>query len=475
MQKKLFLGHKVRRLREQRHHSQAALAKVLEISPSYLNQIESNQRPLTLPILLRLASIFEIDLPAFAEEDEARLVADLREACASAPLGENGLSLVDLKNVVAASPEFARRILVLHQAYQRLHEQVQSLADTLANRDHIDALAGPQFPYEEVRDYFHYCNNYVGPLDEAAERLVEQQGLHVGDMQADLIRHLKARHDVSVQVVPNEDDEAVMRRFETSSRTLFLSALLDGPSRIFQLGYQIALLDHEETISRLVSGANFASEDAKSICRVGLANYFAGALLMPYRAFAAQARAVRHDIEVLQSRFGVSFEQVCHRLSTLQRPGQRGVPFYFVRVDRAGNITKRHSATRFQFARFGGTCPLWNVHEAFAQPGKILVQLARMPDNVAYICVARTATKRGGAFLRRNREFAVGLGCEAAYAAELVYAAGLDINSEEAAVPIGVNCRICERADCQQRAFPPIGRRITVDEAQRSFVPYLFT
>ena len=192
---------------------------------------------------------------------------------------------------------------------------------------------------------------------------------------------------------------------------------------------------------------------------------------MPYRAFATQARAVRHDIEQLQSRFGVSFEQVCHRLSTLQRPGARGVPFYFVRVDMAGNITKRHSATRFHFARFGGACPLWNVHEAFAQPGKILVQLARMPDNIAYICVARSVTKRGGAYLKPSRQFAIGLGCEAAYASEVVYSAGLDISNADAAVPIGVSCRICERADCQQRAFPPIGSHLTVNEHHRSFVP----
>jgi predicted transcriptional regulator len=196
---------------------------------------------------------------------------------------------------------------------------------------------------------------------------------------------------------------------------------------------------------------------------------------MPYGPFLTTARAVRHDIEILSNRFGVSFEQGCHRLSTLQRPGARGIPFYFVRVDMAGNITKRHSATRFQFARFGGACPLWNVHEAFAHPGKILVQLARMPDGIDYLSIARTVHKPGGGYLRPTRHFAVGLGCETAYASELVYSAGIDTRDASAAMNIGVNCRICERMDCHQRAFPPITGTLSVDESKRSFVPYEFT
>jgi predicted transcriptional regulator/transcriptional regulator with XRE-family HTH domain len=475
MQKKLFLGYKLRRLREQRALTQAALAKQLELSPSYLNQIENNQRPLTLPVLLRIASIFEIDLATFVEDEEARLVSDLREALAD-PLFTGGApGTAELRNATAASPELARRALVLHHAYQKLQERVQSLAETLSSHERGQALAGPQFPYEEVRDYFHYSNNYVGPLDEAAEKLSEQEGFRPADMQVDLMRHLKDRHDVRVKIIADHDGESAMRIYDKASGTLYLSALLSGPSRAFHLAHQIALLGQSDAIEQLIGQANFTTEDAKSICRVGLANYFAGALVMPYRAFATQARAVRHDIEQLQSRFGVSFEQVCHRLSTLQRPGARGVPFYFVRVDMAGNITKRHSATRFHFARFGGACPLWNVHEAFAQPGKILVQLARMPDNVAYICVARSVTKRAGAYLKPTRQFAIGLGCEAAYASEVVYSAGLDTSNADAAVPIGVSCRICERADCQQRAFPPIGSHLTVNEHHRSFVPYLFT
>lgn len=474
--KKLYLGYKLRRLREQRGMTQAALAKALDLSPSYLNQLENNQRPLTLPVLLRVTGVFEVELTSFVEDEEARLVADLREALADPLFTGAPLTTAELRNVVTASPELSRRILSLHQAYQKLHERVQSLADSLSSSDRDGAaLAGAQFPYEEVRDYFHYCNNYVGALDEAAERLWETEGLRPADLHNDLTAYLKRRHDVRVRIVTEDGQEPAMRVYDGETGTLSLSPLLTGPSRTFHLAHQIALLGYGDIIERLVADAHFSSEDAKSICRVGLANYFAGALVMPYRAFAQAARALKHDVEQLQSRFSASFEQVCHRLSTLQRPGLRGVPFYFVRVDMAGNITKRHSATRFHFARFGGACPLWNVHDAFAHPGKILVQHARMPDGTAYIGIARTVVKRGGAYLRPSRQFAVGLGCEVSHAGELVYSAGIDIADEHAAVPIGVNCRICERTDCQQRAFPPIGSQLSVNADHRSFVPYLFT
>jgi len=474
MSKKLFLGYKLRRLREGKKLSQAALAVLLEVSPSYLNQIENNQRPLTVPVLLRIAKVLDVDLATLVEDEESRLVADLREALNDPVFGSGTVGLSELRNAASASPELAKRVLTLYQSFRQLDERLQSLTENLSSATGEERGGNAHFPYEEVRDFFYYCNNYFGPLDEAAEALVAREGFRLGQMHNDLVAYLESRHGVRVRI--NADDDAAgMRTFDPKGGTLALSALLSVPSRSFQLAHQVALLAYHELIEEVVAGAKLSSDDARSICRVGLANYFAGALILPYQAFAEQARATRHDIEQLQSRFGASFEQVAHRLSTLQRPSARGVPFYFVRVDMAGNITKRHSATRFHFTRFGGACPLWNVHEAFAQPGKILVQLARMPDGISYICLARTVAKRGGSYLRPDRQFAVGLGCETAYAGQVVYSAGLDLAHEQAPVPIGVNCRICERDTCRQRAFPPIGSHISVDENNRSFVPYLFS
>jgi predicted transcriptional regulator len=205
---------------------------------------------------------------------------------------------------------------------------------------------------------------------------------------------------------------------------------------------------------------------------VGLANYFAGALILPYRQFLTEAQAVRYDIERLQSRFSVTFEQVCHRLSTLQRPRAAGIPFWFLKADIAGNVLKRSSATRFQFARFGGSCPLWNVHHAFTQPGRILVQLARTPDAVTYLSVARTVGPSGGSHLARPRAVAVGLGCEIDYAGQTIYSKGLDLTDPDIADPIGPGCRTCERTDCRHRALPPIGHALDVGSDERGVVPY---
>jgi predicted transcriptional regulator/transcriptional regulator with XRE-family HTH domain len=473
MIKKLYAGPRLRRLREQKATTQVALARLLGVSASYLNQIENNQRPMTLPILLRVCALFNVEAASLAEDEEARLVADLREILGDPVFGGGQISTGQLRDAAAASPELLRRVIQLHQSHQKLRERMEAIGDSLGHGP--GPAISSHLPYEEVRDYFHYSDNYVAPLDEAAERLVIEHDMAVGDMQADLVRHLARRHGVTVALSDDPDGDAAMRRFDPVTRTLHVSSQLRGSSRAFHIAYQVALLDHQETIDDLVAAATFTSADARSICRVGLANYFAGAVLMPYTVFRAQAAALRHDVERLESRFGVSFEQVCHRLSTLQRPDARGIPFYFFRVDMAGNITKRHSATRFQFARFGGACPLWNVHQAFAQPGQILVQLAEMPDGVDYLCVARTVYKRGGDYLRPDRKFAVGFGCEAEHAASIVYSAGVDLRDRTAAVKIGVSCRICERANCEQRAFPPIGGTLTVDEFNRSFVPYEFS
>ncbi|WP_370304080.1 short-chain fatty acyl-CoA regulator family protein, partial [Pseudooceanicola sp.] len=171
-------------------------------------------------------------------------------------------------------------------------------------------------------------------------------------------------------------------------------------------------------------------------------------------------------------RFGASIEPAAHRLSTLQRPGAKGIPFFFVRVDQAGTITKRHSATRLQFARFGGACPLWNVHRAFETPGRFLRQLAETPDGVRYISLARDISKSGGSFGAPVRRYAISLGCEVRHADSLVYADGLDLKNDSAYEPIGISCRICERKTCHQRSVPPLERRLTINADERGVLPY---
>jgi len=467
MRDKLFIGPKVRALREGERLTLEACAQRLGLSASYLSQIETNQRPVTARVLIALSRVFDVSPGEFDSEEETRLVADLREASADLALGAAIPALPELKLAAATTPALARQFLALHRAYRALDERMLRFDETVRMRseDAPDSL----LPYQEVRDFFHYRDNYVDELDVAAESLAAEIGIDGdGDTVARLESALAGRYGIQVQrtVAP----AGLMRYYDAASKVLTLDRDLPEPTRAFQLATQLVALRFDDLCGSVLAGAGLESNTARDIARVGLLNYAAGALVMPYRRFAASALELRHDIEQLQHRYSASFEQVSHRLSTLQRPGARGVPFYFVRVDAAGNITKRHSSTRFQFARFGGACPLWNVHEAFGQPGRILVQVAEMPDGVRYLCVGRSIVKRSGNYLRPNRQYAIGIGCEIAHADKVVYSEGLQLDGQ--AVPVGVSCRICERPDCHQRAFPPLGRRLTVRVNERRVVPF---
>ncbi len=470
--RKLFLGAKIRRFRDAQKLTQAGLAAQLEISPSYLNQIENDQRPLTVPVLIKLGSIFNVDLASFSEEEDDRLIGELSESLQDPIFKASQVNLQDLKAIVNQAPDFARSYLVLYRSYLQAVQNYAGLAHDMTADEAVRTIEGPQFPYEEVRDFFHDESNYFDELDQSAEALFEQAGLSFGGGEGQLIDYLDRAHGVGVML--DVEDER-LRQFTPTTQTLSLSKLLSVRQRVFQIAHQICLLEQKDTLDRIIAGAGFASPASAGLCRVGLANYFAGALLMPYQGFLQQAQRERYDIERLQIIFNVSFEQVCHRLSTLQRPGASGIPFYFLRVDAAGNISKRQSASSFHFARVGGACPLWNVHEAFAQPGKILRQVAQMPDGKSYFCIARTVSRSEGGYLVPQKNFAVALGCEIQHAAKLIYSVGVDLADKEAAVPIGVSCRVCERPNCPQRAFPPIGKAIQVNENEREFLPYRFS
>ena len=466
MREKLFIGPRLRVLRQGRGWTLDACAARLGLSPSYLSQIEANQRPVTARVLIDAMRVFEVDAAALDAADDQRLIADLREAVADPVSGGEAPGLAEIKQVVSNAPHFARAYLALHRAHRQLDERLKQTEEAVSLDERVAASA--LLPYEEVRDFFHYKDNYIHSLDVAAEALAEEMGIgEGGGGETALERRLAERLGVRVERSRELD---LLRRFDPETRILALGAVQPAATRSFQMAYQIAAMTLAQVVEAELEAASFRSESAAQVCRTGLLNYAAGALLLPYGRFRDTARQVRHDIEQLSLIFQTSLEQVFHRLSTLQRPGARGVPFYFVRLDRAGNITKRHSATRFHFARFGGTCPMWNVHDAFSRPDAWMVQLAEMPDGVRYVCVAKGVVKSSGAYLEADRRYALGLGCEVQYADQLVYADGLDLAGPSA--PIGVSCRICERVDCSQRAFPPVDRRFEVRENDRRWVPF---
>ncbi|MEU9976537.1 short-chain fatty acyl-CoA regulator family protein [Streptomyces sp. NPDC051014] len=465
-ERKIYAHAKLRRLRRERGLNQADMAHALGISTSYANQIEQSQRPLTAPVLLRIAEVFGVGAEFFSEAAEDRLAADLRTALADEACGVELPAAEEIAEAARDHPEVARALVALHRRYRDAAEQ----AAALGAPGTAPALPRGE-PHDEVRDFFYAHHNHFEPLDAEAERLAEALDLRPGRTADPLAARLAERH--GVRVVRAAGRSADARRFDPDTGLLFLSPWLSDGQRAFQLATQLALLEHAQLLARLAGAlAQPASPESRALARIGLANYFAGALLMPYPAFHAAAEEVRYDIELLSARFGVGFETVCHRLSTLQRTGRRGVPFSFLRVDRAGNISKRQSATDFHFSRLGGTCPLWTVYEAFSALGRILTQVAEMPDGKRYFWIARTITRGGYGHHAPRAEFAVALGCELRHAHRLVYAEGIALDDPRAATPIGLGCRICERRDCAQRARPPAGGRLAVDPDRRTYVPY---
>ncbi|MFI9626684.1 short-chain fatty acyl-CoA regulator family protein [Streptomyces sp. NPDC052042] len=466
--RKVYAHAKLRRLRREHGMNQSTMAQALGISTSYANQLEQSQRPLTAPVLLRIAEVFGVDAEFFSEAAEDRLATDLRAALTDEACGVELPAPEEIAEAARDHPAVARALVALHHRYRDAAEQ----AAALGSPESAGALLPPGEPHDEVRDFFYAHHNHFAPLETEAERIAEALELRPGRTADPLAARLAERHAVRVVRAP-AGRSADARRFDPDSGLLFLSPWLSDGQRAFQLATQLALLEHARLLARLAdSAAELTSPQSPALARIGLANYFAGALLMPYTAFHTTAEEVRYDIELLSARFGVGFETVCHRLSTLQRTGRRGVPFSFLRVDRAGNISKRQSATDFHFSRLGGTCPLWTVYEAFSAPGRILTQVAEMPDGKRYFWVARTITRGGYGHHAPRAEFAVALGCELRHAHRLVYAAGIALDDPRAATPIGLGCRICERRDCAQRARPPAGGRLAVDPDRRAYVPY---
>lgn len=458
---KIYAGASLRETRARSGLTQKRFADRLGVSLPYLSQMENNHRPISVGVLLRLAQEFGVDLSTLAAGDAERMVIDMQEALAD-PLFDAPPPLADLRLAATNAPVLARAFLDLYRAHRQGQERLAALDEAIGASSQ-NALSTP---WEEVRDFFHYCDNYIDAVDRAAERFACPAGTRVDPWEAGVAALAARGIEVTRAELPAN---AVFRRDGAAIR---VNAAAERPTQIFQLLHLVALERQAGLLDATLDLARFRSQTARDVARVGLANYFAGAALMPYRAFLAAAQAERHDLERLSHLFGASLEQVAHRLSTLQRPGSKGVPFFFVRVDQAGTITKRHSATRLQFARFGGACPLWNVHQAFEQPGRFLRQLAETPDGVRYLLMSRDVSKHAGAFNAPVRRFAIGLGCEVAHAGNVVYADGLDLTKPRTFEPIGISCRICPRPDCHQRSVPPIDRPLRIPGDRDGPLPY---
>lgn len=454
--RKLFAGARLRRLRLQRAVTQTRMADDLGVSVSYLNLIERNQRPLTAAFLLKLATTYDVDLRQLTGDDGEAVTAELAALFADPRLAGLDVSRAELAEVAASAPGVAAALL-------RLGAGRSAAIETKA--------AGP---VEAVTELLLDRRNHFPDLDAAAEALADELRLAPGDLAAALAERLRSRHGLTVRVLPTAVLPDLLRRLDLHARQLQLSEGLDAASRTFAIAYQLALIELKPAIDAVVASAHLPSPAHERFAVQTLANYAAAATMMPYARFHAAAEALGYDFELLQARFGAGFEQVAHRLTTLQRPGMRGIPFLMIRTDRAGNISKRFSAVRSALAADGGGCPLWVLHAAFDRPGRIMRQVVETEDGARWLSVARTVRTYATPYGTVKPEFAILLAAELAPARAMIYADGLD-TGPGAATPIGLGCARCGRAACRQRSLVPAGARLSVDERTRGLTPFRFT
>lgn len=447
------------------------MAERLGISPSYLNLIESNRRPLPAALLIKLAQTFGVDVHAFGGDEDARMISDLMEAFADPAFDTYELASADMRDLAINHPQIARAVLALYRSFQSQRVASEQLASRLDGEEQ-GAIDRSQLPSEEVNDLIQAHMNYFPELEEGAEEVWRKGRFDAEELNAGLVRYLDKQHGVQVRIAREGAERDVLRRFEPDRKMLTLSELLPTRSRTFQLAHQIALLSMRPRIERVLGEAHLTSDESRGLATVALANYAAGAMLMPYAPFVEACQKERYDIDVVGRRFRMGFEQICHRLTTLRRPGTEGVPFHMIRIDVAGNISKRFSASGIRFARFSGACPRWNVFAAFMTPGMIRIQVSRFPDGSTYFCLARTIHKDSGGYHAQQPVQAIGLGCKVEHARQLVYSDGVDLDNAQMATPVGVTCRLCERSECEQRAFPSIRHPLQVDENVRGLSLY---
>jgi predicted transcriptional regulator/transcriptional regulator with XRE-family HTH domain len=521
--KSIWLGNKIRRLRREQDIAQVALARDLGISASYLNMIERNQRPVTLRLLEKSAEVFGLSTATLAEDDDARILAELTELFGDPVFRETVVSRDDLQEIINVAPAAGQAMVQLYRVFRQTREDVESLrermtddnflstsahelrsvltpirsfAEILHDHDNIsskdqrrfagilvreserlaeiidrmlsltsgDATMEPEGvppASEQVHDMLQEQRNYFPEIEETAQSLLRQIGQKDVISPGTLIENLCGHFDIALDVVSNglsaASGPAAKNKDDTGPRVIVPEALPIS-SRAFRLAKHIALRHYATEIEHAIPERLIVGESGRSLCRNVLAGYFAGALLMPYQEFHDAVQATRYNIESLQHRFQVSFEQVCHRMTTLQRPDAAGVPFHLIRVDIAGNISKRFSLSGMRMPRYGGLCPRLNVHTAFMTPGRISRQVAQMPDGATFFTVARSVSKPGFGPQGAVGHYAVAIGCDVTQADQFSYSDGIDLEAPSIVMPAGVTCRLCDRLDCAQRAHPPILR-----------------
>lgn len=469
-EQKIFAGPRIRRIRNAKGLSQTAMAQGLGISPSYLNLIERNQRPLTVQLILKLASVYRIE-PEELQAEAGASVTALKEVFSDPLLAGELPGDQELIEVAEAAPNAAAAMAKLFRAYREQARRLTDLSDLLAQEGRATALAGARLPADEVRELLEHRPNHFATIEEAAEAFHAE--LAPGeDLAAALKDWLKRKHGIAVRTLPAATMPNWRRRYDRHTQRLFISERLSPFDRAREIAMESCLLHLQVAIGAELDALKLSGDESRRLARFELARYAAHALMMPYDAFLTAARRARYDVDVLAARFSVSFEQAATRLTTLARHGAAGLPFFMLEVDQAGNRLRRLGAAAFPHSRFGGGCVKLAVHVAFGQPGQVMVEPVEMTDGTQFLTVSRTLEGPQAGFGERPRRTGVLLGCDLGLAEQTVYGDALPAQlpakaagpARMAAVPIGLACRLCERTGCLARAEPPVTRPLGLDE-----------
>jgi len=465
--RKTFVGPRLRQLRRERKQTQAEMARTLGVSAAYVNLLENNQRSLSVQILVALSDAYNVDWRDLIKDETSNRLADLRNAVQDPVFGNQQPDLQELRAAIDHAPQLVGHFLQLYRSHRTTLEKIMRRGRERASEDLFASS-----PEAIIHDFFRNHSNHFTALEEAAEDLRSAWPCDADDVYAVLKSRLRKAHGITVRTRSIDEMGQALRVYDRDESDVHLSEALDHQNRVFQLAHVLCLVELPDLLEDLTATSSITSESGLARCQVELANYFAAAFLMPYESFLSEAERTRYDVDRIAASFGVSFEQVCHRLTTLQRDGARGVPFFFLRVDKAGNVTKRFNSTSFNLAEYGGACPVWNIHTSFRTPGVIVPQFVELPDGERFFTISRTTDRPVFSRETQDRRLALALGCELRYADRIGYAASFNIQDDRLFSSIGINCHLCTRQACSQRAHQPLFIELPIDTDRRGDTRY---
>ena len=467
----LKIGPKIKAFRRQLGMQANKLSEKLNISPSYLTLIEGGKRKIDADLLLRICEELKIEVSDLTNKSDLNLVNDISELLDDKLFENLDILGPEVQDLVSTNPKIAKALIKLGDNFKKKDHELVNKIEKLSGK--IVDNRKNSFPGEVISDFLQENKNYFPKLEEFANKIFDKVKQNNRTRYIALCDFIKSEYNITVKDVIPEEGKPFSKIFNSKNKELLLSDYISLETKKLYAAAQIAQEGADNEINEYLSTFNFPSAESKKLTKVALLNYCAAAILMPYKLFHNECKVLKYDLELLQNTFATSFEQVAHRVTCLQDPALPGIPFHFLRVDVAGNISKRLSLSGIEIPRYGGACPRWNVYSAFSRPGVIQAAVSKMTNGEKYVCIARTVEKGVGRHGQKKSMLSIGLGCEAKYAKDFVYTENIDLNDRKTEIPIGVSCRTCDRLDCSQRAFPPLHKKFDVDINSRGVSIYV--